>query len=991
MKVKQYYQKLENEEELWGQLVDAVAAPVFVLTNGSVTYANAAAVAFCRQPYDGIMRRSFRDFLTFADTKDADCLTKPDLTDCEAFFNLTTDQKIPVRLSFRRLTPANSPSPVGKDATYRRKSPLKGRVMVTIHDLSAEKRVAELEHTLQAKTVEREHVTQSPRQIAPAQEESGDPLVLPPEIEELLPNWSSVQKANRLQDEIFQQTDLLHQIIEVNPAGLAVLTSSELVYQLANPAYRAITPHPEIDPVGLTFEQVWPGETGKTGRELIHRFLASGEDSWSNKFSVVLQNGKEHSYYYRLHAIQWGGQQSVVAIVWDITELEEAHRKTEQLVVEAHRRTDELTAVINSLPEAVIIVNKEGEFVQVNPAASRLVGFDISTTSKENLSPRLQIRRMNGRLIPDEEMPYTLALQGKAIRNQRLIIRGPEGQDVHVMASASPIYANDELEGAVVVWSNVNEIVQRRHELEVLVKVASALRNAIILDEMFPVVLNQVIDLINVDGANLVIPDPATNDNIVRLGVGVWSHLTGQRIPAGQGVTSQVIAEGQPYLNNDIQSDERLVRSIFAGGLKCGACIPLRSHSMNIGALWVGRNTPISEEDVHLLTAIADIAASSIYRARLFEQTQLRFQRLSALHSIDMAITSSLDLQLTLSVLLDQVVSQMNVDAADILLFDPALHWLEFASGRGFLHPLAREQSQRLGDSPAGRVALERRVISIPDLSQEDTHSEPWLLPEEGFESYFAAPLIAKSQVKGVLELFNRQPFYPDAEWLEFLETLATQAAIALDSAELFERLQRTNEELSMAYDATIEGWSRALELRDQETHGHAQRVTELTIRLARRLGVRDEEIPHYRRGVLLHDIGKMAIPDSILLKDSTLTPEEKEIMKRHPVYAYELLQPIAYLKPAIDIPYAHHEWWDGTGYPRGLKGEEIPLAARIFAVVDVWDALRSDRSYRLAWPAQKVIEHIRSLSGTHFDPKIVEEFIKMMQNGDLSGRFRTP
>lgn len=991
MKVKQYHQKLENEEEFWGQLVEAVAAPIFVLTNGSVTYANAAAVAFCGRPYEALMHHRFRDFLTFADTNDADCLSKPDLIDCEAFFNLPSDQKIPVRLSFRRLNLPSLTSPVGKVAAYRRKSSLKGRVMVTISDLSAEKRAAELEITLQAKSVELENAAQSLDKVVSVQGESGELLAHNPQLEELLMNWGSAQKSDQLQAEIFQQKDLLQKIIDVNPAGLAVLTSTELVHQIANPAYRAITPHPEIDPVGLPIEQVWSGETGKIAREMIENFLASGKDSQSEKFSVTLNNGEEHTFYYRLHAIQWDGQQSVVGVVWDISELEEAHRQTEQLVVEATRRTDELTAVIDSLPEAVIIVDTEGNIVQVNPAVSKLVGFDITTFSKENNATRLRIRHLDGRLITNEEMPYAQALQGRPVRNQRIVISGPEEQDVHVMASASPIYANDVLEGAVVVWSDVSEIVQRRQELEVLVKVASALRNAIILDEMFPLVLNQVIDLLNVEGANLMIPDSATGDIVVRMGVGVWTHITGQRIPSGRGVTSQVIAEGQPYLNNDIQSDDRLLKTIFTGDLKCGACIPLRSHSLNIGALWVGRNTPISEEDVRLLTAIADIAASSIYRARLFEQTQLRFQRLSALHSIDMAITSSLDLQLTLSVLLDQVVSQMNVDAADILLFDPALHWLEFASGRGFLQPSARTEHQRLGDSPAGKVALERRVISLSDLSKEDILTEQWLSPEEGFESYFAAPLIAKGQVKGVLELFNRQPYHPDSEWLEFLETLATQAAIALDSAELFERLQRSNEELSMAYDATIEGWSRALELRDQETHGHAQRVTELTIRLARRLSVRDEEIPHYRRGVLLHDIGKMAIPDSILLKDSTLTPEEKEIMKRHPVYAYELLQPIAYLKPAIDIPYAHHEWWDGSGYPRGLKGEEIPMAARIFAVVDVWDALRSDRSYRMAWPVQKVIEHIRSLSGTHFDPKVVEEFIKMMQNGEPSSRFRTP
>jgi response regulator RpfG family c-di-GMP phosphodiesterase len=188
--------------------------------------------------------------------------------------------------------------------------------------------------------------------------------------------------------------------------------------------------------------------------------------------------------------------------------------------------------------------------------------------------------------------------------------------------------------------------------------------------------------------------------------------------------------------------------------------------------------------------------------------------------------------------------------------------------------------------------------------------------------------------------------------------------------------LQRLNVELALAYDTTLEGWSRALDLRDKETEGHSQRVTEMTLRLARAMGMGQSELVHVRRGALLHDIGKMGIPDSILLKPALLTEEQTAIMRRHPVYAYELLSPIDYLRPALDIPHCHHEKWDGTGYPRGLKGEQIPLAARIFAVVDVWDALRSDRPYRPGWSEDRVREHIWTLAGTHFDPKVVTVFL---------------
>jgi len=366
------------------------------------------------------------------------------------------------------------------------------------------------------------------------------------------------------------------------------------------------------------------------------------------------------------------------------------------------------------------------------------------------------------------------------------------------------------------------------------------------------------------------------------------------------------------------------------------------------------------------------------------KETVRRLQNIQALHKIDQAIGGSLDLTLTLNVVLEQVKTQLNVDTAAVLLLNPHTQILEFAAGIGFRSKAIERSHLRLGEGYSGRAALERRTVSITNLLENSTQFDrATLLADEGFATYFGTPLIAKGQVNGVLEVFHRSPFAPDENWLEFFKILAGQAAIAVDSASLFTELKQSNTQLFAAYDSTIEGWSHALDLRDKETEGHTQRVTEMTLKLARAAGITEEELVHVRRGALLHDIGKMGVPDHILLKPDKLTDEEWVVMRKHPTFAFELLSPIAYLRPALDIPYCHHEQWDGTGYPRGLKGEQIPLTARLFAIVDVWDALRSDRPYRKAWPEDKVLEHIHSLVGTHFDPKAVELFLNMMNEDE--------
>jgi HD-GYP domain-containing protein (c-di-GMP phosphodiesterase class II) len=391
------------------------------------------------------------------------------------------------------------------------------------------------------------------------------------------------------------------------------------------------------------------------------------------------------------------------------------------------------------------------------------------------------------------------------------------------------------------------------------------------------------------------------------------------------------------------------------------------------------RLIPVSDSKVMFIAR--DITECREIKIKMERQVQ----QMSILRSIDLAIASGLDLHLLLSMLLDRVLTLMHVDAATVLMLNPKTNLLEFAAGKGFHSNILQYTRLKLGEGCAGRVALDRKMLNIPDLRKDrmEFDRSPMFL-QENFVTYWGVPLMAKGRVLGVLEMFNRSPLNPDMDWQNFLVMVAGQAAIAIDSAVMFTDLQRSNAELSLAYDATIEGLSRALDLRDKETKEHTFRVTDITVKLATRLGIKPTDLIHIRRGAILHDIGKVAIPDQILFKPGPLVAEEWEIMRRHPDIAVELLSPVSYLEPALEIPHWHHEKWNGSGYPDGLHQENIPFSARLFALADVYDALTSNRPYRSAWSKQDAVQYIETQAGTHFDPRIVPEFLNMVNSSSL-------
>ena len=547
---------------------------------------------------------------------------------------------------------------------------------------------------------------------------------------------------------------------------------------------------------------------------------------------------------------------------------------------------------------------------------------------------------------------------------------------------------------AVVALENnrlIEEIRRRTKEIEAVYDSALALTKELQPEVLFEDLYRQIDALFSPDAYILAKYDQ--NTDMINVAYATESGIRQPQaeklsIPPEQknSLLGWIVRNKSPLLIGNVETDSipiqplqtgRVVRSLLG--------VPISIGSRIIGALVVQSYQPnmYTLDDQRLIQLLGNQVAIALENSRLFDDAQRRLTRLSSLREIDQAISGGTDLELTMDVLVNQLIHTLGVDAACVLAYRSSKQLLEYVNAKGFRTKSLQYTALKLGSGLAGKAALEQNLVYIPDLnSQSTSFQQSPSFSLEGFVTYLAQPLITKGGLVGVLEVFHRSPLTPDPEWFTFLDAIARLAAIAIDRLNLYDSLEKSNVELIQAYDATIEGWAKAIELRDGDTEGHSRRVEALTMNLARKMGVSDEELNHMRRGALLHDIGKMAIPDGILLKAGKLSDEEWLVMKKHPAYAFDMLSKIDYLKPALDIPTCHHERWDGSGYPKGLEGENIPLQARIFAVVDVWDALQSDRPYRDAWTEKKTIHYLKDQSGKEFDPRVVREFLELIGKG---------
>ena len=707
----------------------------------------------------------------------------------------------------------------------------------------------------------------------------------------------------------------------LNAAENAIqITDPDGIIEWVNPAFTKLTGYEANEAIGTS-----PKDLIRSGLHSDEYYLGIWELIQSGKsyHGEIINKRKDGEIYFEETTITplkdaEGKITHYITIKQDITK----RKHEEKALKESEER---YRALFKDNQSVILLINPDlGTIEDANPSAARFYGWPLEEMRG------LKVREIN--VISEEkirsEMQKTLSERKNFFTRQHRLHDGTI-RDVEIYSG--PI----ELEDKTLLYALVNDITDRRiaenalqnhlQRQERIVELSTALTATVDLDDIYQTVRNSLRKIIAFDTLGITLLDQEKISVVFadQQGYQFNKELSGPKIldlnKTGCG-RIKAILESKTIIDPDCFKEDCDCNGLLneqADQYKSAMFVPMIADGKVIGTidlLSFEKNIYLAE-DTNWIGIVANLTALNIQNAKLFSNTTKHLAELAALHAIDIVVTSSHSQEEIFKVLLDQTSSRLGVDAADILLLDETGQTLTYADGYGFVSPTIKNIKLKLGESYAGKVAAEKKSIMIYDFSVLDTTD--WIDHGdyvEEFKAYICTPLVLENKTIGVLELFHKTKINPDADWLRFLDLLASQAAIAASHVKFFQEIQTANLELLQAYDATIEGWSQAMDLRDKETEGHTQRVTNLAIELARKIGVNENELVHMRRGALLHDIGKLGVPDNILLKPGPLTNEEWMIMRKHPIFAYHMLIDITYLKPALDIPYCHHEKWDGMG-----------------------------------------------------------------------------
>ncbi len=665
-------------------------------------------------------------------------------------------------------------------------------------------------------------------------------------------------------------------------------------------------------------------------------------------------------------------------------------QETQNQLRESERRFR--NAIVNA-PNPIMIHTEKGDVLEVNEAWLNSTGYN-----RDEITTVPQWIQLAHPDIIDEIKDRVQQSYAKTFTGHQGIfpVTAKSGEKLHWYFSSAPLgNLPDDQSIVITIAIDITNRVRAEDEnrqyynrIMAMGEIDQVIVSTLELDEVLDLITSHLGNLIKFDSMSILSIDGDQLQIIACKGFESPEEVLQLRFPSEPGYPNyEVIKNRTPLAITNVSdiyptfSQARVSKS--KGSIKSWLGIPLFNRHEVIGMFTIDRcdDTPYTEQDIEVAMQYANRAAIAITNARLFEQTNNNLSKLEVLRKIDGTITSSKDVSDALHTVLEQVKIGLNVDIAAVFLYDEKDQLLTYQQSFGYWTEGNPEYKVPVGQGYVGTVAARMEPLFIPEVDiKNDGYKYPFSLKNEGIVSYYGFPLITKGKLQGVLQILQRTRLEPTADWIEFAEALAAQTAIAVENLTMFNGLEQANKELREAYDATIEGWAHALEIRDKETEGHSRRVVILTEEVASAFGFGTEDLVHIRRGVLLHDIGKMGVPDQILHKPGPLDEAEWEIMRQHPVYGYEMLRPIIYLRPALSIPHYHHERWDGSGYPEGLKGEAIPLEARIFAVVDAYDALTSDRPYRGAWSQEETVKYLRKQAGKEFDPTVVEKFLEILE-----------
>ncbi len=460
---------------------------------------------------------------------------------------------------------------------------------------------------------------------------------------------------------------------------------------------------------------------------------------------------------------------------------------------------------------------------------------------------------------------------------------------------------------------------------------------------------------------------------------GVSEGEANLRVPAGYGLVGRVAEEGEPLLLDDIDKERGFRHFLESRRIRSAIYAPMKWRGEVYGVAFAGNQTKgaFNENDLNLLSALAVQAALAVHNSRLYSDLEDRIGELHAIFEIDKAITSAIDLETVLQQIVHMSIGLLDAKISSIMLVDEESQELIIAAAHGLSEGYIRKGHVKVGESIAGKVIKEGRPIIVEDIREDPRHIYTEQARAEGLCSLLSVPLSLKERVIGVLNIYTDEPHDFNSHEVNLFTSLASQAAIAIENARLFESLEEI-------YIEVITAMASAIDARDTYTHGHSQRVTEYAVAIAEEMGLSLAEVEIIRNASILHDVGKIGIKEDILKKPGRLTEEERREMEYHPFIGTKILQSVKLLEPVMPLVYHHHERFDGTGYPDGLRGEEIPLGARIISVADAFESMTSDRPYRKALPLDEAISELRYGSGRQFDPRIVEVFLGLAEGGKI-------